>query len=474
MESKSINIYNKKKKYSAIFTIFSILFIITTTCWIKQYNSNRIIIIKRDLDYSDNDIENDNVIIDNEHIENYESHSKLQKFEKRDKTIKKIVKVKKVIGGSYNISDPNSEKVKVHKSPYYDAYGIDLNQYIMDEMENKAINNDTMAGIEDWDLYTPPCPNLHPVHYPNEVLNPVCENIAIPFLKVSSKKYKDSYIPLILRLHNITTQMEKWEEWLKSNDKPPDYKGAVQSGNIEYLLNDEYHPYDYGYYKKEINNEDDKEYYKKVIKSRMDEVPDPRRRRLFSMILFNSEFDLLDLYLAQYYEIFDYFIIYESNSTFSGYSKPLYLTRTLLETNRYEKFRDKIIPITLPVLNVEKYDSRGPGFPREHLARREVIEKGLRAVNARHGDIFIHGDLDELPKPRLASYLKKCGGWEHLLMGIGGGPKPMDASKSYLTNKSIPISKNYYGEYITDHSLFFIYLFFRFFQYIFLQYCRKL
>jgi len=445
---------NMKKKFSIVFTIFLILFIITTVNWIKNYNDNKIVRVNNVYsNVNEKNIENYNDNVNYEIFESSVSENEFQDYEKSKIVIKKI-KVIKVKEDEYNITDPYSEKIKIHKSPYYDTYGVNLNQYIIDEMENKAINNNTMAKVEDWDLYTPPCPNLHPIHYPDKVLNPVCEDIAIPFFKVSSENYTDSEIPIILRLHSITTQMEKWEEWLKSDNKPPNYNDTIQSGNIEYLLNDEYHPYDYGYYEKEISKESNEEYYKKVIKSRMDEVPDPRRRRLYSIILFNSEFELLDLYLAQYYEIFDYFIIYESNSTFSGYAKPLYLTRTLLETNRYEKFRDKIIPITLPILDVKDYDLRGPGFPREHLARREVIEKGLRAVNARHGDIFIHGDLDELPKPRLVSYLKKCGGWEHLLLGIGGGPKPIDVTKSYLTNKSLPVTKNEFGEFMMDHSLF--------------------
>jgi len=360
-----------------------------------------------------------------------------------------IPKNNTIIENKYKIVESYSLMNKIKKEPYYDPFGIDLNEYIMDGMLNKAINNNTEDTIEDWDLYTPPCPNLHPVHYSEEVLNPVCEDIGIPFYKVTNNGNNFESIPAIMRLHDITDQMKKWEDWI-SRDKPfPNYRNA----SVDELLNDEYHPFDYGYYNYEKNEDED--YYEKVVNSSMDEVPDPRRRRLFSIILFNSEFELLDLYLSEYYEIVDYFIIYESNSTFSGYKKPLYLTRTLLETNRYKNYRDKIIPITLPVLDVKSYDQRGPGFPREHLARREVIEKGLRAVHARHGDMFIHGDLDEMPKARLLSYLKKCGGWEHLQMGIGGGPKPINdpKTKSYFKDKKIKVSKDKMGQFQIDYSL---------------------
>ncbi|ORX83290.1 hypothetical protein BCR32DRAFT_292106 [Anaeromyces robustus] len=355
---------------------------------------------------------------------------------------------KKTLRLGYKIDQSNITMTYIEKQPYYDKYGIDLNQYIINGMKNKAIDNNSSAKIEEWDIYTPPCPHLHPIHYSEEILNPICENIAIPFIQNKGH----TKIPYALKLHNITTQMKKYEEWKKMDGKPPNYRDASLD---EILNNENYHPYDYGFYNYE-KVEDDDDYYNRVIQSPMDEVPDPRRRRMFNMILFNSEFELLDIYLSEYYEIFDYFIIYESNATFSGSAKPLYLTRMLLETNRYEKFRDKIIPVTLPVLEIEKYSEKGPAFPREHLARRQVIEKGLRAVNARHGDIFVHGDLDEMPKARLLSYLKKCGGWEHLQMGIGGAPLSMKDSetKSYLRDKTLPIKTTDNGKYQIDYNLF--------------------
>ncbi|ORX59152.1 hypothetical protein BCR36DRAFT_342955 [Piromyces finnis] len=350
------------------------------------------------------------------------------------------------LGPGYVIEQTYTENHIIKKKPLYDRYGVDVNQYIMDGMINKALDNNTDTTIEEWSLYTPPCPNLQPVHYSDDILNPICEDIAIPFNKIKD----NTRIPYTLRLSSITSQMKKFKEWKETDGNVPNYKNAT----IKEMLSETYHPFDYGYYDIKENNDGD--YYSKVIKSPMDKVPDPRRRRLFSMILFNSEFELLDVYLSEFYEIVDYFIIYESNCTFSGYKKPLYLTRTLLETNRYEKFRDKIIPVTLPVLEMKKAHPRGPAFPREHLARRQVIEKGLRAVNARHGDLFFHGDLDEMPKARLLSYLKKCGGWEHLQMGFGGAPESMaDPNvKSYIRDKSLPIAKSRMGKYLVDYDVF--------------------
>jgi len=320
----------------------------------------------------------------------------------------------------------------VRGKPYKDKFGIDLNQYMQKNMHSQKIpNNDT---LENWDLYTPMCPHLEPVHYPEEILNPNCEELSLQF--VNFNREDEIKIPYSLHLHNITNQIKKFNEWNKdSNKKIPNYRNE----DVNSLFSDEYHPFDYGFYEEKETKfkteEDIKAFYKKVVNSRMDEVPDPRHRRFFSFILFNSEFDFLDLFLATYYEIIDYFVIYESNVTFSGNPKPLLLTRMLTETNRYDKFKDKIITLPIPMSNI----CATRAFTKEGNARRRVVEMGLRAVNARHGDIFMHGDLDELPKPHIVTRLKKCGGWEHLQAGIGGGPKSTREKKveSYLDDRSL-------------------------------------
>jgi len=450
----------KKRRAKKIIIIQLIIIFIAFVVYILIDNINKRIKLKIEKDPFE--LTSDNYD-DNDDFENLQKSNIILNHDVKNKLDNNKVLGKETIKDRYSIENEYYKKIKIKKKKYIDPYGIDLNSFIIDGMENIAINNNTEAKIDEWNLYTPPCPNLHPVKYSNDILNPVCENIGLPLYKHTNKitgffaRNHEIEIPYILQLHDITTQMEKWKDWIRFNynnniKNLPNYRNFT----LEQLTNDEYHPFNYGYYpNNKEKKESDREFFSRVINSSMDEVPDPRRRRLFNMILFNSEFELLDLYLAEYYEIVDYFIIYESNSTFSGRQKPLYLTRTLLETDRYKIFRDKIIPITLPVIEVKNYNIRGPGFPREHIARRELIEKGLRAVHARHGDLFIHGDLDEMPKARLLSFLKKCGGWEHLQMGIGGGPKPIHDpnTKSYLYDKALPISRDPYGEFDVDYLL---------------------
>ena len=326
----------------------------------------------------------------------------------------------------------------------YDKYGIDLNLNILDGMYNIGLDGDPYKKVEEWSLYTPPCPNMKPVVHLQYISNPKCETSSLQF-----HNYENSDFPISLPLNSISNQIEKFNEWKKNNNTNP-YYGNKSS---QELLNEDYHPYDYGYEGKDSTNISDNKYYSKLVKSRMDEVPDPRRRRLFSFILFNSEFDLLDLYLSEYYNIVDYFVIYESNSTFSGHPKPLYFTRTLLETDRYDKYKDKLIPLPQEI-TVNEDNGRGKAFPKEHLARRVVIEKGLMSVQARHGDLFMHGDLDEFPKAHVLYRLKKCGGWEHIQAGIGGAPKSFKYENvdSYLLNKDLNVDTNKMGEYNVDYN----------------------
>jgi len=328
-----------------------------------------------------------------------------------------------------------------------DKYGLELNINILDGIYNIGFNNSTETKIEDIKLYTPPCPNLQPFHYPDSIINPKCEGSSVQITNYNNDNGKG--LPYVLHLDSITNQMKKWNSWEKLNITNQIYFKKT----VKELVDNEYHPFDYGYIGNDTTSDiDDETFYNSVVTSRMDEVSDPRRRRVFTFILFNGEFDLLDLYLAEFYEIIDYFVIYESNSTFTGKPKPLYFTRTLFETDRYDKFKDKLIPLPMETI-VDEDNGRGKGFPREHLARRNVIEKGLQSVQARHGDIFMHGDLDEFPRPHILSLLKKCGGWEHLQAGVGGGPKSFKNGNidSYFVNNKTNAKTNKDGEYLIDY-----------------------
>ncbi|ORX87852.1 hypothetical protein BCR32DRAFT_101676 [Anaeromyces robustus] len=156
----------------------------------------------------------------------------------------------------YYCSEPtinDKEYSKIKGESYYDKYGIDLNQYLTKEMYSQKIpGNDT---LDSWDLYTPVCPHLEPVHYPKEILNPNCEDIGLQFVDFKNNLGRGK--PHILHLHSITTQIKNWNEWSKRDDKiVPNYYYK----NVENLVDDTYHPFDYGYYDENetiLKNEED-------------------------------------------------------------------------------------------------------------------------------------------------------------------------------------------------------------------------
>lgn len=118
---------------------------------------------------------------------------------------------------------------------------------------------------------------------------------------------------------------------------------------------------------------------------------------LYDGFIFFNELELLELRLEYLYDVVDRFILVESRYTFTNEKKELYF-----ESNkrRYEKWDNKIIHIV-----VDKFpDSCNTAWDREHY-QRNIIEKGI--AGADENDIFMSGDLDEIPSRSAISRLKK-------------------------------------------------------------------
>ncbi|OUM59017.1 glycosyltransferase family 17 protein [Piromyces sp. E2] len=296
-----------------------------------------------------------------------------------------------------------------------DKYGIELNKYILNGVYSQGYDNNQDRKIEEWSLYTPQCPHLQPIHLPMNITEPNCENSSLQFINVSNNT-GEGY-PYSLPLHDISTLMEQFKHWKDSNNSNPDYENQ----DITQLLDENYHPYDYGFVGDNNANENDSN-------NDINVIPNPSKRRLFSFIPFDFEFELLDIYLAENYDIIDYFVIFETSTTIIGKPKPFYFTRMLLETNRYDAFKDKIIPIPYEI-PVDKVNHNKKKASVDDIINNINIEEGLRAVHARHGDLFIFGTVGDLPKSHVLARLKKCGGWEHLYHGLGNHNGNSDKSK---------------------------------------------
>ena len=109
---------------------------------------------------------------------------------------------------------------------------------------------------------------------------------------------------------------------------------------------------------------------------------------IIDTLLFNNEFDMLDIHLAITEHYVDQWVILEASRTFSGIPKPYYLTDNI---DRYQqRYRDKIKVVTL---ELEEHQT--------NLVCETMMRQAIAPALAEYSveDIVIHGDLDEIINP---------------------------------------------------------------------------
>lgn len=104
--------------------------------------------------------------------------------------------------------------------------------------------------------------------------------------------------------------------------------------------------------------------------------------------MFFNELDLLEIRLNILDPYVDYFVIGQSTQTFSGKGKYIFLGG---DDPRFDKWRDKIIHVTIPAITTE--DS----FERARF-QKEFLKEGLK--EAKDNDVIYYGDVDEIWKPQ--------------------------------------------------------------------------
>lgn len=105
---------------------------------------------------------------------------------------------------------------------------------------------------------------------------------------------------------------------------------------------------------------------------------------------FFQELDILEIRLNILNPIVDYFIIVESNHTFSGKPKELLFKKN---SHRYKQFYKKILYCDI---KFEKDNQINPWI-RQYIARNTLYS--IYSKNFLSNDVFILSDLDEIPDP---------------------------------------------------------------------------
>ena len=139
--------------------------------------------------------------------------------------------------------------------------------------------------------------------------------------------------------------------------------------------------------------------------------------KIYDTFIFFNELDLLEIRLNILDDYVNYFVLVESNKTFTGIDKPLYYNDN---KSRFDKFKDKIIHIivddmpnsfeelrirdTNELTNLIYHDClTTPNVPKNEIQwlrefyQKEFIKKGL--LNSKEDDFIFISDLDEIWNP---------------------------------------------------------------------------
>ncbi|TQS32817.1 hypothetical protein Golomagni_06858 [Golovinomyces magnicellulatus] len=129
-------------------------------------------------------------------------------------------------------------------------------------------------------------------------------------------------------------------------------------------------------------------------------------RKVYDLIMVNSELDFLEIRLHALYDYVDYFIIVESPKTFQGGKKPLTIKENWA---RFHHYHDKMIyhqlrfPATFDPHRAWDY---------EDLQRDATFEQVMLKLEApmtpMKGDVIIVADVDEIPRPQSLVVLRSC------------------------------------------------------------------
>ena len=119
--------------------------------------------------------------------------------------------------------------------------------------------------------------------------------------------------------------------------------------------------------------------------------------RIFDCVLYNGELDVLLLRLQELSDAVDTIVIIESNKTFSGHSKELFLRK---QWKHVRSFARKIRYIV-----VEDDIKEGDPWDRERF-QRNCILRGL--LDAADGDLVCVSDVDEIPRATVISQMREA------------------------------------------------------------------
>ncbi|KAH6680471.1 family 17 glycosyltransferase [Halenospora varia] len=128
-------------------------------------------------------------------------------------------------------------------------------------------------------------------------------------------------------------------------------------------------------------------------------------RKIYDLVMINTELEWLEIRMGQMVDQVDYFVILESDKTFTNQEKPLYVQENM---ERFKKYRHKMIVRTL---DLEELGEEGT-WAKERFSRNAMYEQVIPdltgAQQAFQGDVILVSDVDEIPRPDALKALRNC------------------------------------------------------------------
>ena len=115
--------------------------------------------------------------------------------------------------------------------------------------------------------------------------------------------------------------------------------------------------------------------------------------KIYDCLTFFNEFELLDLRIAEIYDLVDVMVVVEADTTFQNTAKPLYLWELQQRYYHLDKLR---------VLSISDMPGGDPWANEQH--QRDSIMRGLN--DAEPDDIIMISDADEIPRPSTIQALR--------------------------------------------------------------------
>lgn len=145
--------------------------------------------------------------------------------------------------------------------------------------------------------------------------------------------------------------------------------------------------------------------------------------KVYDVVIFSVELDLLEIRMRELLNVVDYFVVLESNVTFSGDLKPL-----IFQDNQ-EQFafaKDKIIYGIIGDLKPSSLSSISsiskPGEPvskddpfKNEIKMRVGVSHFIDSLRPTKGSIVLQSDVDEIPSSQAVSLLKHCTGYPDII-----------------------------------------------------------